>query len=305
MSTDPIYLVGVDWSLGSTEAVRYAAREAHRDGARLRLVHVVPSYVPITPMAPLVPLDLNDAGRTLLEQARITALEELHEDAVTTSLLAGPRIPSIVGAAREADLLFLGHEPGHSLDRILTGTTVSAVAARASCPVVAVSAEQVVVAPRGQVLVGVKSTEHSHRLLRRGFEVASQRGDRLLVIHAWELGRVYDDLITDRADVSEWEMRARDAIGLEVAPLLKQFPHVELDIRVVHGQPARVLCDATQRSDVVLLARRPRAFPVGHIGSTARALLRHSACPVEIEPQADEPPTAEQLQLERDGSLLR
>ncbi|ROR90854.1 universal stress protein [Nocardioides aurantiacus] len=305
MSTDPTYVVGVDWSVGSNAAVRWAAREAHRDGARLRLVHVVPSYVPISPMAPLVPLDLDDAGETLLTQARATALEVLREDVVTTSLLAGPRIQRLVDTGREAALLVLGHERGPSLDRILTGTTVTAVAARASCPVVAVSADHVAPAPRGQVLVGIKSTEHSHRLLRRGFELASQRGDRLLVLHAWELGRVYDDLVLDRADTSEWESRARDAIGLEVAPLLDQHPHVELEVRVVHGQPARVLCDATHESDLVLLARRPRAFPVGHIGSTARALLRHSACPVEIEPQADESPGVQQLQLEHDGALLR
>jgi nucleotide-binding universal stress UspA family protein len=56
----------------------------------------------------------------------------------------------------------------------------------------------------------------------------------------------------------------------------------------VHGQPAQVLRDASASADLVLIARRRHAFPVGHLGGTARALLRESLAPVMVLPPAEE-----------------
>ena len=56
-------------------------------------------------------------------------------------------------------------------------------------------------------------------------------------------------------------------------------------------------------NDVLLLSRRVHAFPIGHLGGTARALLRHSSCPVEVVPPVDDPDP--ELVLERDGALQK
>ncbi len=48
-------LVGVDGSRAGSAAIRYGAHEAQRLGTGIRLVHMVPNYLPITPMYPLAP----------------------------------------------------------------------------------------------------------------------------------------------------------------------------------------------------------------------------------------------------------
>lgn len=55
------------------------------------------------------------------------------------------------------------------------------------------------------------------------------------------------------------------------------------------GQPARVLQQATDGADLLLLARRHGGFPFCHLVGTGRALLRGGHCPVEMVPPANEP----------------
>lgn len=303
MASNPPILVGVDGSPGSLAAVRYAAREAYRLGTGVRLVHVLPSPVPVGALMPVVPPELNDTGSVIVAEAASVAREQLTVSPVTTSLLEGPRIPMLLRAARQARLIVLGHVRHPSLDRLVTGATVTGVAAHAPCPVVVVPADHVVGERHSCVLVGVKSTEHSEPLLRRGFATAAERDARLLLMHAWELRSEYDDLVYSRLDTHAWESRARAALERGLAPLRDRYPEVRTEIRIVHGQPARVLCEASAQADVLLVARRARAFPGGHLGGTVRALLRHSSCPVVVEPSPEESRPALGLELEEAGSF--
>jgi len=106
---DPL-MVGVDGSRASATAIRYAAHEAQRQGTGIHLVHVVPHCVPIIPTLPLVPADLEDTGRQILHDAAQTPPELLEPRQLTTSLLDGPRIPTLVQAAEHSRLLVIGSE---------------------------------------------------------------------------------------------------------------------------------------------------------------------------------------------------
>ncbi len=305
MTYNPSVLVGVDGSPGSSAAVRFGAREAYRLGTGVRLVHVISAYVPVSPLAPLTPLGLEDAGKALLERAADQARELLPSSPIVTTLLEGPRIPALLRAARQAQLVVLGHDQGPSLDRLATGATVTGIAAHATCPVVAISPDHVVEEEHGSVLVAIKSTEHSHDLLRRGFETAAGRGARLLVVHAWEFRREYDELVTARMNTQAWERRARHALSLSIDPFRESMPEVRAEVRVVHGQPARVLCEVSAEADLVLLARRAHAFPLGHVGPTARAVLHHNSCPIMIVPAAEGHEEQLDLLLEDAGVFLK
>lgn len=302
MTYTPI-LVGVDGSRASSAAIRYAAHEALGLGAPLRLVHVLAEFVPMAPMVPLMPSDLEDTGRAILARAVDEACALLPAAQVSSSLIHGPRVRALAQVAIGARLIAFGHERHPTLDRLLTGATVTGVAGAAACPVVAVPPDWSATAEHGCVLVGVKSLDDSSQLLRRAFEAAAQRGARLLVVHAWELPAEYDDLITARVDQVEWQDRASHAVARAMSTFQDAYPEVKVEVRVLHGQAAHALGRASEEADLVLVARRAHGFPVGHLGGTSRAMLRHSSCPVVVVPPASEPEPGLDLVLEHEGVL--
>jgi len=259
----------------------------------------------VAPLLPLLPSDLEETGHSILEQAASEATALLGPDRVTTSLLDGPRVTRLLEAARHARLLALGHDRRLTLGRLVTGSTVTAVAAGSACPIVSVSADWL---PKGEqhcVVAGIKSVEHSPQLVRRTLELASERRARVVLVHAWDLPYQYDDLVVARVDEVAWNERARRAIERSLSPLREAYPEVPVEVRVVHGQPARILRDASREADLLVLARRQHAFPVGHLGATARTLIRESGCPVVIVPPADRPEGDLDLILEKAGRIQK
>jgi nucleotide-binding universal stress UspA family protein len=298
-------LVGVNGSPASSAAIRYAAREADRLGTGIQLVHMVPNYVPTAPMLPLASSDLAGAGREILRAATTEAHKLLDPSRVTASLYAGPRIPTLLEMAEHAPLVVLGSRQRTAMDRLLTASTLGGVASRAACSVVAVPAGWSRTGEHHRIVVGVKSTEHSAELVRRALEIARERSAEVVLVHAWELPHEYDDLITARVDQDEWADRARRIIEANLGGVLDAYPDVPVEIRVIHGQPARVLQTASDEADLLLLARRHRGFPFGHLGGTGRALVREGHCPVEVVPPADEPTRESELVLEEVGELSK
>ena len=301
---EPI-MVGVDGSEASWAALRYGTYEARRQGTSIHLVHVVPDYLPMSPMLPLAPSDLHDKGHQILDEATMRAHELVAPEDVNSSLLEGARIASLIRAAEGARLLVLGAQHRAAMQRVLTGSALAGVASRATCPVVAVPADWTPTQERRTVIAGVKDTQQSSELVRRALQTAAERNARLVLIHAWGLPGVYDDIITSRVESDEWADHERLAIERSIAGTREAYAGVPVEIRVIHGQAAGVLKGASDEADLLLVARRHHAIPFGHLGGTARAVIRESHCPVEVVPPADEPTTASDLDLEQTGSLIK
>jgi nucleotide-binding universal stress UspA family protein len=125
--------------------------------------------------------------------------------------------------------------------------------------------------------------------LHSAFGEAAERGCELHIVHAWVVPAGYEQMFAGphaKAEVSRSERRVIEDV---VNPVARQFPTVPFSVDLAEGNPAHALKVASERSDLLLLARRRHAFPVGHIGGTARELLHHSSCPVEVLAAADEP----------------
>lgn len=280
--------VGVDGTDGGTAAVEYAAAEAARLGVGLHLVHVIPMTVPITPMFPLMPVDLDPIGREILRDGEKVAARVLSSAEVTSSLHHGSPVASLVQVAEGAGVVVLGRQRRSVIERLLTGSTASAVGARSSTPVVVVPPGWTAGTERFHVVAGLRSTDHAEALARRALEIAADHDGRVTFVHAWELPSQYDELIAERIDQDAWIRTATASVQESLAGLRAVWPDVPVDVRVVHGQAARVLQRESKHADLLLLSRREHAFPSGHLGGTVRALLRDSLCAVEVVPHADE-----------------
>lgn len=285
----PGIVVGTDGSEHGLQAVRYAAREARRLRLPLTVVHVVPDYVPMAAMRPLVPDDLAGVGRTILAEAANEAGRQAPGLEVSRSLRHGDAAAALLVASRTAALLVLGHESVAPWRRVFTGAVTMKVTARATCPVVSVpEGWDAVPEPVGVVVAGFEDAAHDGPLLERAFDSAAARGAVLTIVHAWELPGGYDDIIVRRTHGEEWSHTFRERIEAGIADLRAAHPGVAVEVRVVHGQAAHALREASRGADLLHLSRRRAPGALG-LGGTARALLREAACPVEVAPPPPDP----------------
>lgn len=301
-------LVGVDGSPASLAAVEYATVEAWRSDATLHLVHVIRDYGPFVTgyptMVPMTSAESRRIGHSILRAASEKAGQHLSPDRVSSDLMTGDRAASLVYASRGAALVVLGDHRRSAVDWIVTGSVIGAVAAHAAAPVVAVPSDWAPINDHRHVVAAVKSWDTSLGLVRRALDVAVERRVGLVLLHAWQMPTGYDDIIVARVDAAEIEHAARRALERLVELAAEERPGhepgVPVDIQVVHGQPTRMLVDASKTAGLIMITRRPHAFPMGHLGGAGRSLLREAQCPVEVlPPDSGSVPVSEALVPDR------
>ena len=295
-------VVAVDGTEGSAGALRYAAARAAARGWALHVVHALPSYVPMTPMLPYLRDDLTPTGAAILRRAAVDVADVAPGVPVTTELFAVDRVPALVAAGDDAELLVLGQEGRHGLSRVLVGATTAVVGARTRCPFVAVPADWRPGPAVGPVVVGVKSEQDADRLLARAFDEALARGVGLRLVHTWELPSPYADRIEQRTHEADWRASGEAHLESLLAPWRKAHPEVPVEVRVLHAPPGLALLEESRQADLVLVLRhRSHLLPGYHLGGTARAVLALAPVPVEVVPPEPAPPEPVERRLARAG----
>lgn len=297
-------VVAADGSEHGLRAVRYAAREAARVAAPLTIVHVLPEKWMGTTQIPDDPF--RSLGTEFLERAKESALTTVPGLRVSTQLRAGAADTEILAISDQACLVVLGSHGPSSFDRIWTGGTVSGVVSRASAPVVVVPPSSESTPPWRRVVVGFKSSAHAPELFDEGFRLADQLDAELVVLHAWRLPGVYDDMIADRVEKEPWNREQTELIEKALAAYRDVYPKVRVLTSVRHESPVHALVRASRRADRLLILRPTRGALVHHLDRTVRAVLREAHCPVQVVPSAlvGESP-GPPLVVESSGKLLR
>lgn len=302
-------VVGADGSAGSLVAVRYAAVEAHRLGLPLEVVHVVPDPSPVVAGIDagyaLTLAEIRHIGRQILDEAVAVATEVSAGVQVHQTVARGDRASVLCAYGSTDHLVVLGNQRLPFVERLMTGTVLNPVASRSAGPVVVVpdtwSVER---RSHDRIVVGVVRCEASSGLLWRAFREAAERRATLEILHAWELRIRYGKAHVDRADIQAWRGTVIEAMQPDVATCVRQFPDVDYRINAVHGQPAAALVGATERADLMILARRSTPLGHSHLGATGRAVLQSAHCPVEVVAPAAAPVWERDADLERGGELL-
>jgi nucleotide-binding universal stress UspA family protein len=291
MSTRDWITVGIDETEGARAATRWAAHEAVRRGLGLRIVHVYNDLIPMgrfyAAAYPAAPIEGRPHAERLVKHASAEASEIISENYIQTRVLRGDRRDGLLQVAARSRMLVMGDQRRPFVDRLFTGSILLAVAAHSPVPVVLVPAGWEADPDDGAVVAGVKAPDSGRELVRHALQLATDRRAPLVLVHAWEYPSGYDDLIANHVDVVEWEERARKELT-QLVEELGGAEGVDVEIRVVHGQPARVLTEASKSAALVVLARRRHGFPFGHLGGTGRAVVRETRSPLVVLPATTE-----------------
>jgi nucleotide-binding universal stress UspA family protein len=134
-------VVGIDGSLPSCDALRWAADEANLRGVTLEVVHAwtVPP-LDLYASSTVSPELCEHAAQRVLDAAVVRVGRTPEDPPVEKRLVMGTASDVLVDASRDADLLVVGSHGRGGLAGLLLGSVSQQVLHHARCPVVVVPA---------------------------------------------------------------------------------------------------------------------------------------------------------------------
>ena len=277
MATMPV-VAGVDGSEESLRAVEWAAREAHRHGAPLRLVSA--AAMPLRMRAhggvpQTVADELYGESVRALGEAVTRAEEVSSRLLVDASPLTGAPALAVTVSGSGALMLVVGARGAGGFAAMLLGSVSRYAAMHAPCPLVVVREETSAV--YGEIVVGIGDPQDTSATLGFAFDEAALRGATLVAVHSW-------NRLTPAswwpANAEQLAAVADESLTESLAPWRNKYPDVPVRCDVVHDHPGHVLASYTGRADLVVIGRHGSA-----VGGIQHALLSHAHGPVAIVPR--------------------
>src|SRR5271166_2440408 len=302
MASMPI-VVGADGSEQSSRAVEWAAREAVRRKAPLRIVSVsaMPSRMRPRNANPATVADILHKISARDLAAALTRARELAPGLhIDTDLVTGPPAQTLTACGSGASMLVVGARGAGGFSAMVLGSVSRYVAMHASCPVVVAHEDSVAV--HRAVVVGVGDPAEAADSLGFAFEEASMRGAVLTVVHAlarYPASSSWDD---EDLKLAGWlhaapgldapgevgEPPDETAAAAELAKVLadwrEKYPEVHSSLDIVRGHPGRVLASYAARADLVVIGRHGDREGIASVGSIQHPVLSHAHGPIAVVP---------------------
>ena len=174
----------MDGSEQALRAVEWAAREAVRRKAPLRIVSVsaMPSRMRPYGAAPATVADtLHKISAQVLAEALTRVREVAPGPPVDAELVAGAPAPALTSCCAGASMLVVGARGAGGFRAMVLGSVSRYVAMHAPCPVVVAHEDDMAVLR--EIVVGVGDPAEADGSLGFAFEEASIRGARLTAVH--------------------------------------------------------------------------------------------------------------------------
>ncbi|MFM9632600.1 MULTISPECIES: universal stress protein [Streptomyces] len=295
---------GVDGSAESLAAAHWAAREALRRGASLRLVH---AWTWHPRAASSVPADLSERDWAQQTMDRVVgSVRAAHPGLrIVDQLVSGSAVDALLAAVEESELLVLGSRGLSGVAGFLVGSVSQRVVARSPRPVAlvragetaadehlptpgGVSPEEIPAIPYRDVVLGLDTRRPCDELIEFAFEAARRYGTALHVIHAFSVPSADGaDLHAVTGTGPEFLAAQKRAVIATLRPWCEKFPAVSVTETVSEGRAATALVRASSGASLVVVGRRTRDGHLGtHIGPVTHAALHHAGCPAAVVPHA-------------------
>jgi nucleotide-binding universal stress UspA family protein len=291
MAAKPV-VVGVDGSEESLRAVEWAALEARRHSAPVRIVSA-PAPVPRLHAPSASPEEIACALRGIAARALDAAITRSEEVApglsLTTGLLSGPPALAVAESGVGASMLVVGARGAGGFAAMVLGSVSRYVASRAPSPVVVVREESMAV--HREIAVGIRDPQDTGAALAFAFEEAALRDADLIAVHTcyWYPSASRRPALDEVSpDLDRISAEAASRLAAALKGWSEKYPGVRVRQDVIHGHPARVLASYSARADLVVLGRHGHpAGPGPGIGSVQHAVLDHAHGPVAVIPSGD------------------
>ena len=295
-------VVGVDGSQEALRAVRWAAVEADRRNALLRLVTALPWAGDAWVGLPSTGDDrygehLRNAAEKLLAAAVAVATEVVPGLVTEHAVVLGYETTVLGEEAQAAELLVVGDRGRGRFGALLAGSVAAAMAAHAECPVIVVRGEKrgsevsavagVTAGDVPPVVVGIDATPTSEAAIAFAFDEAAARHAPLVAVHTWIEG-IGD---TSLAPLLDWDA-ATEEVRAQLAERLAgwgaKYPDVPVERVVTNARAAQVLLELSERAQLVVVGSRGHSGMAGFfLSSVSNALVHQAGCPVAVVRPAD------------------
>lgn len=289
-------LCPTDLSEASRRSLTYAAAFAHWYKARLTVLHVVPTFEPITvgpgaltgPPQMVLPMSREEV---LVEMRQITESAGMESVHPILSACEGDPVRNIVDQALAiaADLVVMGTHGRSGFERLLIGSVAEKVLRKAPCPVLLVPPHVATTAHPDvsfkHILCPMDFSPSALQALGFALDLARQSGGIVTVLHALEWFAEEEPREYTHFNVPEYRQYLIDDARQRVRSLVADQSGTgsAIEDRVVVGRAYREILGvaADSGTDLIVMGAQGRGgLGLTLFGSTTQQVVRAATCPV-------------------------
>ncbi|GAT69845.1 universal stress protein UspA [Planomonospora sphaerica] len=279
--SDPV-IVGTDGSAAGSAAVEWAADDAARVRAPLRIVFALdrsPYDIPRFSVREWGDALTRNAERVLAESEALVR-ERRPGIEVTTQMIEGAPAVVLRDQAAGATEVVVGSRGLGGFAGAVLGSVSTHVAGHARGPVVVVHAGSRTA--HGEVAVGIDDSPQCDPALAYAFEQAASRGATLRALYVWQAPvHAYAPEIV--YDMDEIRRAQYQVVADKLASWRQTYPQVKVIEDVRSGHPVEVLTAASEGADLVVVGSHGRgALGSLALGSVSRGVLHHARGTVAV-----------------------